>query len=229
MPKGQLAQNGMIRSPSINPNMRQFKYAYADLHFEVELVAQLPPGAGDFVVRSGLSQQERHPEYEYEFGEPSACRSRPVDGDTAAVYTFGVIEDDLVYHWHDGPRILSVVSSSKGCRLRFGMRGPAEIERNVEKVCDVISVGIPSDTFFFVRFAARILHHFGSTQPGPALFGVSVHPDEYAGLTGRALETVESGRGSISMLTRCLPAAASQRYESTIHQGQTQKIELDWA
>ncbi len=182
------------------------------LPIELYLVAQLPPGVGDIVIHDGLKRQYEHPNFVEEYNVLSA---KVVDidlsrGNQTAIYTFG-IEKDLVPHRHTGQRAITAISGSSGLRLVFSSANPEEVKLNPQAILEKISVvEIPADVIFILRFYGGTWHYFCSKSDNVGLFAVTVHVDEFEGLSkdDDLWERVRSGQSSIPLLTECIPLEA---------------------
>jgi len=124
--------------------------------------------------------------------------------DPSAVYTFSVDTMDLIFHRHEGHRVITGISGSGGAIMRFS--GVDHIEANLNPqsfVDNMFIIEIPSDSIFILRFNGMVYHQFGPKNPDiPAFFAVSCHPNEKGGeLTPELLQKVIDGEGSIPLLT----------------------------
>ncbi|PMB27578.1 hypothetical protein [Fischerella thermalis] len=134
------------------------------LPIEIYLVAELPSGIGDVIVRNGLERQEKHENFVEEYNVLSA---KIIDVDLprnnlTAIYTFG-IEKDLVFHRHTGQRAITAISGSSGVLLKFSSATPEEVEQNPQVFLEKMSfVEIPPDVIFILRFYGGTWHQFCS-------------------------------------------------------------------
>lgn len=179
------------------------------LPIEIYLVAELPPGIGNVIVRNGLQRQQKHENFVEEYNVLSA-RIINVDlsrDNLTAIYTFG-IEKDLVFHRHTGQRAITAISGSSGVLLKFSSATPEEVEQNPQLFLEKMSfVEIPPDVIFILRFYGGTWHQFCSHGGQEGLFAVTVHVDEMEGLEEDEFlrNEVLSGNSSIPLLTECIP------------------------
>jgi hypothetical protein len=73
-------------------------------------------------------------------------------------------------------------------------------------------VEIPPDIIFILRFYGGTWHYFCSNGNDVGLFAVTVHPNEFEGLSEKhdsdLWNKVKSGQSSIPLLTECIPPEA---------------------
>jgi hypothetical protein len=69
-------------------------------------------------------------------------------------------------------------------------------------------VEIPPDVIFILRFYGGTWHYFCSNGSDLGLFAVSVHVNEFEGLSDDDIlwQKVQSGQSSIPLLTECIPS-----------------------
>ncbi|MBS1993208.1 MAG: hypothetical protein JSS83_21985 [Cyanobacteria bacterium SZAS LIN-3] len=201
------------------------------LPIEVIVTAKLPPGAGKWFVDNALAQQEKHPEYIDEYNEPSALIGRTTfeHSDPTAVYTFGVDKRDLVFHRHQGHRIITGITGGKGCLLKFSLCTPEDARENPRKFLEnLYIVTIPGDRQFVLRFSGTVYHQFCPADKGEnAFFAVSTHTNEAWGLTGEVLQTVLANNGTIALLTEPAPPEALELAADQESLKQAVYIDLD--
>lgn len=182
------------------------------LPIEITVTGKLPPGAGAYFVENALRQQEKHPEFMDEYNEPSAVIGKTTfeHSDPSAVYTFAVDKRDLVFHRHEGHRIITGISGGKGCAMRFSLCSAADARENPEKFIESLYVvHIPADRQFVLRFQGSVYHQFCPEDYSEnAFFAVSVHSNESWGLTGEILKKVLANEGTIALLTDPAPPEA---------------------
>ncbi len=175
------------------------------LPIEISIIGQFPMGSGEFFLESALNQQETHPLFIDEYNEPSALIGKTTfaQNDPTAIYTFGVDTRDLVFHRHEGHRVITGVTGRSGCILKFSLCTAEEAELSAQAFLDqMVIVEIPGDCLFTLRFNGTIYHQFGPKEKKEkAFFAVSVHTDEAKGLTGALLEKILANEGSIPLLT----------------------------
>jgi len=182
------------------------------LPIEVTVTAKLPEGIGKIFVENALAQQAKSPEFIDEYNEPSAIIGKTTfeHSDPTAVYTFGVDTRDLVFHRHQGHRIITGITGGKGCLLKFSLCSPQEAEAHPKNFLDSLYiVKIPGDRQFVLRFSGTVYHQFcpaDSSEKG--FFAVSTHTNEAWGLTGEVLKTVLANKGTIALLTEPAPDEA---------------------
>lgn len=185
---------------------------------EITVIGKFPAGCSQAFFDVAFEQQRLHEEYIEEFNEPSALIGKPsfpdglssiadVGVDPTAVYTFGVDVRDLVFHRHEGHRVIIGITGSKGCILRFSVCTPKEAEVSpMSFFKKMYVVKLQGDRMFSLRFNGSIYHQFSPVDYSEkAFFAVSVHSNEAAGLTGHLLEEVLAGNGSIPLLTEPAP------------------------
>lgn len=179
------------------------------LPIEITVVGKFPVGSSKSFLDSAFKLQETHPEFIDEYNEPSALigKTNFSQNDPTAVYTFGVDVRDLVFHRHNGHRIITGITGLEGCILKFSLCSPEEAEESPEIFLEkMYVVKIPGDRMFILRFNGNIYHQFCPIQRSEkAFFAISVHTDEAKGLEGELLEQVLNNKGSIPLLTE--PAA----------------------
>ena len=182
------------------------------LPIEITVTAKLPPGAGSFAVENALQHQEKHREFLDEYNEPSALIGRTSfeKDDPTAVYTFGVDTRDLTFHRHAGHRVITGITGSSGCLLKFSLCSVEEAFKTPEKFIEKLYiVRVQADRIFVLRFSGTIYHQFCPAEAGAnGFFAISTHTNEAGGLTGELLQTVLSNRGNIPLLTEPAPPQA---------------------
>lgn len=180
-----------------------------DLPIEITVVAKLPPGAGHTLVKSGLGEQKKHDEYLDEYNEPSARigRTNFKQDDPTGIYTFGVDRRDLVFHRHAGHRVITGITGSKGCVLKFSLSTAEEAAATPAKFLEKLYiVRIAADRIFVLRFSGTIYHQFCPADVSEdGFFAVSVHTNEAGGLEGDLLKEVLADKGNIPLLTEPAP------------------------
>lgn len=188
------------------------------LPIEVTVTGKLPIGAGRSLVENALQQQRKHEEYLDEYNEPSALIGRTTfeKNDPTAVYTFGVDHRDLVFHRHEGHRVITGITGGSGCLLKFSLCTVEEAITTPQKFVDkLFIVRIPADRMFVLRFSGTVYHQFCPVDPAEdGFFAVSTHTNEAAGLTGEILQTVLANQSSIPLLTEPAPSQAMQLLET---------------
>lgn len=188
------------------------------LPIEVTVTGKLPPGAGSFFVENALAQQRKHPQFKDEFNEPSAIIGKTTfeQSDPTAVYTFGVDTRDLVFHRHEGHRIITGITGGKGCCLRFSLCNARDAREHPEQFLESLYiVEIPGDRQFVLRFQGSVYHQFCPADYSEnGFFAVSVHANESWGLTGDILKKVLANEGDIALLTDPAPPEALRLAEN---------------
>ena len=185
---------------------------------EVHLISQLGHGQGDALIVGAGQRQRRHHSFVDALDEPSARIGglQPERGDRSSLYTFSVGRGGHPFHRHAGPRVFTAVAGSSGALLRFSTsmaRAPAgDPEAFLASLQQVI---VPPDSLFTVRFGGGVWHQFMPLDGGsghPALFALSCHTDEVAGIDDPALlAQVLANEATIPGLTEVLPEALAQR------------------
>jgi hypothetical protein len=187
------------------------------LPIEITVTAKLPLGTGSFIVENALAQQKAHPEFIDEYNEPSAIigKTNFEAHDPTAVYTFGVDTRDLVFHRHEGHRVITGVTGGKGCLLKFSLCTVAEALSTPEKFLEKLYIiRIPADRLFVLRFAGTVYHQFCPFDRAEnGFFAISAHTNEAGGLSGEILDLVLSNKGSIALLTEPAPPEAMKLLE----------------
>lgn len=203
------------------------------LPIEISVVGKFPKGTGkQFVKLAGL-QQAQHPEFVDEYNETSALigKTNFAKNDPTAVYTFGVDKRDLVFHRHEGHRVIAAVTGEKGCLLKFSLCTPEEAERDPALFFKKMHlVSIAPDCMFVLRFSGTIYHQFCPIDHAEeAFFAVSVHTNEAGGLSGSLLESVLANNGSIPLLTEPASAQIQQLLSQVENYDDAQHYHLDAA
>ncbi len=193
---------------------------------DVTLIAQLPPGGGSRLVRQAAVRQRGHAGFIDALDEPSVKLAgvNPQAGEHSSLYSFVVGEGGHPFHRHAGSRVFTAVSGSPGTQLRFSgsllANGAADADAFV---ASLHLIQIPPDCLFTVRFAGQVWHQFVSADPAsgqPALFALSCHPDEAAGLESEELRLrVQADEATIPMLTEVLPAAVQVHVDRVLTAG----------
>jgi len=180
---------------------------------EVTLIAQLDPGAGDALAASAGQRQRRHPAHHDALEEPSALLSAPdfARDDPTSLFSFSVGPNGHPFHRHAGRRVFTAVSGSGGARLRFSSATFEAAQADPGAFLRALHhVEVPPDCMFTVRFDGGTWHQFQplrSDRGHPALFALSCHPDELAGLAEGPLKTqTAAGEATLASLTEVLPA-----------------------
>lgn len=188
------------------------------LPIEITVTGKLPPGAGAFFVENALKNQAKHPNFIDEYNEPSAIIGKTTFErcDPSAVYTFGVDTRDLVFHRHEGHRIITGITGSAGCCMRFSLCSAADARANPEKFLESLYiVQIPADRQFVLRFQGSVYHQFCPADYSEnGFFAVSVHSNESWGLTGEILKKVLADEGNIALLTDPAPPEVLRMVEN---------------
>jgi hypothetical protein len=188
------------------------------LPIEVTVTGKLPPGAGTFFVQNAMEHQTKSPEYKDEYNEPSAIIGKTTfeHSDPTAVYTFAVDTRDLVFHRHEGHRIITGITGGKGCCLRFSLCSAEDARNHPEKFLESLYiVHIPGDRQFVLRFQGSVYHQFCPADYNEnGFFAVSVHSNESWGLTGEILKKVLANEGDIALLTDPAPPEALRLSEN---------------
>ena|SRR3990167_9733852 len=186
------------------------------LPVDISIVGRFCKDATKEFISKSFTQQALHENFVEEFNEPSAMIGKPTFNksreepiDPSAIYTFGIDTRDLVFHRHEGHRVIIGISGSEGCILRFSMCTPEEAHKNpLLFFKKMYIVKIPSESMFTLRFTGMIYHQFSPVDcKENGFFAVSVHTNEASGLTGEILEKVLIGEGSIPLLTEPAPAS----------------------
>jgi hypothetical protein len=184
------------------------------LPIEFAVVAQLPAGSGSALLADGLSRQKEHPEYIFEYNEHGAkiANTDIFKSEVTAVYSVGVDRQDLVFHRHEGHRILVVTSGSRGAALRFSYATPAEVNADPMSFLNkMVVVNAARDMLFTMRFGPGVYHQFGPIDDDYGAFlAISIHSNELAGLSGELLAKVKSGNGHLDVLTEPVPSAVEE-------------------
>lgn len=185
-----------------------------NLPIEITIIGKFTPGSTKEFINVAFKQQAQHPAFVEAYNEPSALIGKPTfpnktlpinddKFDPTALYTFGIDTRDLVFHRHEGHRVIIGISGIKGCILRFSLCTPKEAEASPHTFLQKMYViKNPGDRLFSLRFNGKIYHQFspvGYTEH--AFFAVSVHTNETGGLSGNLLEKVLANEGSIPLLT----------------------------
>ena len=201
------------------------------LPIEITVTAKLPPGAGAFFVESALSQQQKNPEFMDEYNEPSAVIGKTTfeHSDPTAVYTFGVDTRDLVFHRHQGHRIITGITGGKGCILKFSLCDARDAMESPKKFLESLYVvRIPGDRQFVLRFSGTVYHQFCPADHSEnGFFAISTHTNEAWGLTGELLDIVLANHGNIALLTEPAPPQALHLMEDSEALKQAIYVDLD--
>jgi hypothetical protein len=224
-----VAAGGVPRVPLLEVSIRT---GAKSLPIELRVIGRLPAGAGRFLLANALEQQRRHPEFVDEFNEPSARIGRTdfARDDATAVYTFGVARRDLVFHRHAGHRVITAISGSAGCLLKFSLCGPEEARLDPWAFfSQLYVVRMAPDRLFTLRFSGTVYHQFGPLAGGAdAFFAVSVHTDEAGGLTGPLREAVLADAGNIPLLTEPAPDAVQALLHTPAAHRAATVVDLGW-
>lgn len=201
------------------------------LPIEVTITGKLPEGAGRFFVDNALKNQAKHPTFIDEYNEPSAVIGRTTfeHSDPTSVYTFAVDKRDLVFHRHEGHRIITGITGGKGCCLRFSLCSADDARSHPEKFLESLYiVQIPGDRQFVLRFQGSVYHQFCPADYSEnGFFAVSVHSNESWGLTGEVLKQVLANDANIALLTDPAPPAALRLTENKDALNKAVLINLD--
>jgi len=179
---------------------------------EVTLIAQLDPGAGDALAAGAGQRQRRHPAHHDALDEPSALLSAPdfAHDDPTSLFSFSVGPHGHRFHRHAGRRVFTAVSGSGGARLRFSTATFEAVQAEPGAFLRALHhVEVPPDCMFTVRFDGGTWHQFQPLRGDgrhPALFALSCHPDELAGLAEGPLKAqTAAGQATLASLTDVLP------------------------
>ena len=179
---------------------------------EVTLIAQLGHGAGDELHRKAGLRQQGHASFVDAFDEPSARLGNAdfSQGDASTLFSFGVGPKGHPFHRHAGSRMFTAISGSGGAQLRFSTASLAHLQASPGQFVDTLNyVDIPPDCLFTARFGGGTWHQFVPLRQDashPALFALSCHADELAGIDDPALAAlVAAGQADIPSLTESLP------------------------
>lgn len=186
---------------------------------EVTLIAQLDPGAGDALADSAGQRQRQHPAHHDALDEPSARLSAPdfARDDPTSLFSFSVGPHGHPFHRHAGRRVFTAVSGSGGARLRFSTATFEAMQVDPGAFLRALHhVEVPPDCMFTVRFDGGTWHQFQPLRDGggdrghPALFALSCHPDELAGLAEGPLKAqTAAGAATLASLTDVLPESVA--------------------
>ncbi len=184
------------------------------LPIEVTLIAQLGHGAGDALHHQTGMRQQGHANFIDAFDEPSARLGDAnfAHGDASTLFSFGVGPKGHPFHRHAGNRMFTAISGSSGTQLRFSTASDVHMDASPHHFLDTLQqVAIPPDCLFTVRFGGGTWHQFVPLREGsshPALFAVSCHANELAGIDDPALAAlVAAGNADIPSMTETLPQA----------------------
>lgn len=179
---------------------------------EVHLIGQLGHGQGDALVAASGRLQREYPGFVDEHDEPSVRIGdlQPARGDRSSLYTFSVGSQGHPFHRHLGPRVFTAIAGSSGAILRFSTNAGALDAGDLDGfIASLRQVHVPPDGLFTVRFGGGVWHQFlpaGGKADHPALFAISCHTDETAGIADASLlERVYRNRATIPALTELLP------------------------
>ncbi len=189
---------------------------------EVNLVAQLSPGAGTQLFHETQARQSQHGRFVDALDEPSAKLggSDFAKGDATALYSFCVGPGGHPFHRHAGHRVFTAISGSAGAQLRFSTASPSDLARDPASFVRALRhVHVPPDCLFTVRFSGENWHQFVPLVPGsrhPAFFALSTHTNELGGdLTDELRSLVMADGGDIPTLTELLPPAVTALLQGT--------------
>lgn len=179
-----------------------------ELPIEIFIYSFMPPGSADKEIEYSHSMQLQHPTFTDIFFEASAkiFNTSFQTGEKTSVYTFLVGDEDLEFHRHEGHRIIIGMTGSAGAVFRFSDALPEEeLADPVEFAKRMNVILMPPDCRFVLRFSGKVYHQFGPLSPAsPAVYAISVHPDEAGGLEGELLERILKDEASIPILTEPL-------------------------
>ena len=206
------------------------------LPIEVNLVAQLSPGAGTPLIHETQARQSQHGRFVDALDEPSAKLggSDFAKGDATALYSFCVGAGGHPFHRHAGHRVFTAISGSAGAQLRFSTATDEEMARDPASFVRALRhVHVPPDCLFTVRFSGENWHQFVPLQAGsrhPAFFALSTHTNELGGNLSEDLRRVVlADDGDIPTLTELLPPgvlALLERQPVQSHQVPTTTLAL---
>jgi len=185
---------------------------------EVFLISEVPNG--DQIVANINRQQRNHPNYITEYHEESTkiLNTNFQQGDPTAVYSFSVGKVPLVFHRHEGHRVIMGVTGSGGALLVFSTASPSEISDDPRPFVDnMFEIEIPPNFMFTLRFSGQVWHQFGPADPTKDAFAaISCHTNELGGnLPKHIAEEVESGKASIPLLTDPIPPSVERLLQET--------------
>lgn len=179
-----------------------------ELPIEIFIYSFMPPGSADAEIAYSHQMQLQHPTYTNIFFEASAKVFNTAfnAGENTAVYTFLVGDEDLEFHRHEGHRIIIGMTGSAGAVFRFSDALPEEeLSDPIEFAERMHVILMPPDSRFVLRFSGKVYHQFGPLSPSsPAVWAISVHPDEAGGLEGELLKRILNDEASIPILTEPL-------------------------
>jgi hypothetical protein len=186
----------------------------ARLPIEITIVGKFPAGAGKTFVDTAFIKQTLHNNYIEEYCEQSALigETNFAKDDPTAMYTFGADTREVLFHRHTGHRVITAITGSKGCILRFSLSTPEEAIQCPQHFIDkMYAVNIVADCMFALRFNGTIYHQFSPADISEqAFFGITVHTNEAYGLSGELLTKVLNNEGSIALLTEPAPKKVMQ-------------------
>ena len=195
----------------------RIELAHGGAPIEVHLIGQLGHGQGDALIAGSGHLQRDYPGFVDELDEPSARIGdlQPARGDRSSLYTFSVGRNGHPFHRHAGPRVFTAISGSSGALLRFSnATRPLDEFDSAAFLASIRQVGIPPDSLFTARFGGGVWHQFlpaDGAVDHPALFAVSCHTDETAGIEDATLlARVNENEVTIPGLTELLPSTLMQ-------------------
>jgi len=185
---------------------------------EVFLISEV--SNGDQIVANMNQKQRKHPNYINEYNEESAkiLNSNFQREDPTAVYSFSVGKVPLVFHRHEGHRVIFGVTGSGGSLLVFSTASPSEISHDPQAFVDqMFEVKVPPNYLFTLRFNGQVWHQFGPLDPSKDAFAaISCHTNELGGnLPKHIADQVIAGKADIPMLTEPIPASVEKLLQET--------------
>jgi len=195
----------------------------------VELLGKFQEKSCEAFVEHALSRQSDNSTVVAEFGEVSARLVEPTDDSPVGVYSFGIEPAGLQPHYHSGPRTITAVSGCSGVNLYFCTTPPSLVECDPQAFfANIHGISIPGDSMFFMSFRSAWHWFTPKTATHVALFAVSVHADEFYGLSEGEHQEIRTRGASIPSLTRVAPVAVIEAMASTDWAGDANKITLSW-
>lgn len=156
------------------------------LPVEISIIGEFPPDAITMFMHSAFQQQAKNPAFLDEYNETSALIAKPTfpnnqliaddpRTDPTAIYTFGVDTRELVFHRHEGHRVIIGIAGEAGCILRFSFCTQEEaIDSPLIFFKKMTIINIAPRRMFMLRFHGSVYHQFSPQENSTNAFFCSL-------------------------------------------------------